>query len=118
MDTPDQTTLQTPRDQPVHELLAIQAARRPDALAVSAPDATLTHAELARRSALLARRLAALGVTAGEVARTDPLALRDWLIAERITVTFASTTLAETIVAFNCADQFRLGYLLTGGGTG
>ncbi|HEX6904707.1 MAG TPA: amino acid adenylation domain-containing protein [Thermoanaerobaculia bacterium] len=43
-------------------LFAEQAARRPDAVAVSAAEGDLTYAELDRRSGRLARRLAALGV--------------------------------------------------------
>lgn len=61
-DGPDPTTTQTVRDEPVHELFATQAARHPDALAVSAPDATLTYGELARHSDHLAHRLRVLGV--------------------------------------------------------
>jgi amino acid adenylation domain-containing protein len=60
---PDPTAVQTPRPQLVHELFAAQARRRPKALAVSAPDATLTYAELAHDSDQLAQRLRALGVT-------------------------------------------------------
>ncbi len=43
-------------------LFAEQAARRPDAVAVSSVEGDLTFAELDRRSGRLARRLAALGV--------------------------------------------------------
>jgi amino acid adenylation domain-containing protein len=41
----------------VEQLVTAAAARRPTALAVDGPDATLTYAELDRRSDLLARRL-------------------------------------------------------------
>ncbi|HEV2735038.1 MAG TPA: condensation domain-containing protein, partial [Longimicrobiaceae bacterium] len=51
-----------PRERCVHELFAEQAARTPDAVAVTAGDSVLTYAELERRSGLLARRLAGLGV--------------------------------------------------------
>ncbi|HEX8273414.1 MAG TPA: amino acid adenylation domain-containing protein, partial [Longimicrobiaceae bacterium] len=51
-----------PRERCVHELFVEQAARTPGAVAVVAGDAVLTYAELERRSALLARRLAGLGV--------------------------------------------------------
>ncbi len=51
-----------PRERCVHELFTGQAARTPDAVAVVAGGAVLTYAELERRSALLARRLAGLGV--------------------------------------------------------
>jgi amino acid adenylation domain-containing protein len=43
-------------------LFAEQAARRPDAVAVSSEEGDLTYAELDQRSGRLARRLAALGV--------------------------------------------------------
>jgi amino acid adenylation domain-containing protein len=48
---------------PVHELVAVQAARRPEAPAVSAPDGVLTYAELDRRSTQLAHRLRRAGVS-------------------------------------------------------
>ncbi|MEW5930499.1 MAG: amino acid adenylation domain-containing protein, partial [Gemmatimonadota bacterium] len=47
---------------PVHLLVAEQAARTPDAVAVAAPGASLTYAELAARAAALATDLRALGV--------------------------------------------------------
>ncbi|MGH7722419.1 MAG: non-ribosomal peptide synthetase [Candidatus Dormibacteria bacterium] len=47
---------------PVHELFANQAGRLPGALAVVAPDCTLTYAELEKRSNQLAHRLRTLGV--------------------------------------------------------
>jgi enterobactin synthetase component F len=47
--------------------LAEQAARTPAALAVLAPEATLTYAELHARAEALARRLAARGAAPGEV---------------------------------------------------
>ncbi|HEX7241915.1 MAG TPA: amino acid adenylation domain-containing protein, partial [Longimicrobiaceae bacterium] len=50
------------RERLVHELFAGQAARTPDAVAVVAGGEVLTYAGLERRSALLARRLAGLGV--------------------------------------------------------
>ncbi|HSF40381.1 MAG TPA: amino acid adenylation domain-containing protein [Thermoanaerobaculia bacterium] len=50
---------------PVHELFAMQAARRPDAVALVAGDQVLTYGELARRSSRMARRLADLGVGPG-----------------------------------------------------
>ncbi len=46
----------------VGSLVAAQAARTPDAVAVAAGDRALSYGELARRSAELARRLSALGV--------------------------------------------------------
>jgi amino acid adenylation domain-containing protein len=47
---------------PVHELFAARAAAQPDAVAVSAPDETLTYGQLERRANQLAHRLLALGV--------------------------------------------------------
>src|SRR5262249_37376749 len=46
----------------VHELVALQAGRRPDALAVGSRDGGLSFGELDRRSTLLARLLRRLGV--------------------------------------------------------
>ncbi|WP_337878095.1 MupA/Atu3671 family FMN-dependent luciferase-like monooxygenase [Caldimonas sp.] len=46
----------------IHHLMAEQAARTPDAVAVVCEDQCLTYAELDRRSNQLARRLARLGV--------------------------------------------------------
>jgi amino acid adenylation domain-containing protein len=48
----------------LHELFALQASLRPDAVAVLAGGASLTYGELARRSASWARRLRSLGVGA------------------------------------------------------
>jgi amino acid adenylation domain-containing protein len=47
---------------PVHELVAEQARRRPEALAISSPAGRLTYGELLARADRLARRLRALGV--------------------------------------------------------
>src|SRR5215470_4124910 len=46
----------------IHQLFEEEARRVPDALAVVAPDGTLTYAELNRRANALARQLRALGV--------------------------------------------------------
>jgi amino acid adenylation domain-containing protein len=46
----------------VHELFAARAAARPDAIAVSGADETLTYGQLERRANQLAHRLRALGV--------------------------------------------------------
>jgi amino acid adenylation domain-containing protein len=51
-----------PRDVCLHELVAGQARRTPEAEAVVAGDLRLTYAELARRAGDLAGRLSALGV--------------------------------------------------------
>ncbi|MFJ6017422.1 amino acid adenylation domain-containing protein [Streptomyces sp. NPDC092952] len=57
---------------PVHQLIAETAARRPDAVAITAPAPRgaarrMTYAELDRRSEASARRLRGLGVGAGSV---------------------------------------------------
>src|ERR1017187_1141010 len=46
----------------VHELFAAHAVARPDAIAVSGSDETLTYGQLERRANQLAHRLRALGV--------------------------------------------------------
>ena len=51
-----------PRDEPVHLLVARQAARAPDAAAVSDGSGEVTYAELDARADRLARRLRARGV--------------------------------------------------------
>ncbi len=50
---------------PVHELFAAQAARRPDAVALSVADGAWTYGELAWRANRLARRLVGLGAGPG-----------------------------------------------------
>jgi amino acid adenylation domain-containing protein len=50
----------------LHELVRASAARVPDSLAVSAPDGTMSYAELDAAANQVARTLAALGVTAGD----------------------------------------------------
>jgi amino acid adenylation domain-containing protein len=47
--------------------------------------------------------------------RTDAGALRDWLIAERITVSFLPTALAEAVISLDWPADASLRYLLTGG---
>jgi amino acid adenylation domain-containing protein len=51
----------------VHELVAEQAARTPDAVAVNQGDRALTFRELERSAAALARRLRGMGVGGGRV---------------------------------------------------
>jgi len=51
-----------PQDKCLHQLIAEQAARTPDAVAVSAGDAEVTYAELERRANQLAHYLSARGV--------------------------------------------------------
>src|SRR5690606_17136517 len=53
-----------PRDASIHHLFAEQAAHRPDAVAVTAPDGTLTYAELERQANRVARWLQARGIGA------------------------------------------------------
>ncbi|MEV5721072.1 non-ribosomal peptide synthetase [Amycolatopsis mediterranei] len=50
-----------------------------------------------------------------EEIRLDPTALRDWLVAERITVTFAPSGLAEELIALPWPRRAPLRLLLTGG---
>jgi amino acid adenylation domain-containing protein len=47
--------------------------------------------------------------------RTDPVALRDWLLAERITVTFVPTPLCETVIALDWPENAALRVMHTGG---
>lgn len=49
-----------------------------------------------------------------EAVRTDPEALRDWLVRERIEVAFAPTALAEPLVAMDWPRETALKVLLTG----
>ncbi len=56
------TAIGYPRERFVHELVAEQAARRPDSAAVVASPERLSYGGLERRSGALARRLLALGV--------------------------------------------------------
>ncbi|MET0395834.1 MAG: condensation domain-containing protein, partial [Longimicrobiaceae bacterium] len=51
-----------PAGRPVHEIFAEQAARTPEAVALTSGSESVTYAELHTRSDALARRLAALGV--------------------------------------------------------
>jgi amino acid adenylation domain-containing protein len=47
--------------------------------------------------------------------RTDPIALRDWLLAERITTTFVPTPLCEEVIALDWPPTAPLRVMLTGG---
>jgi amino acid adenylation domain-containing protein len=47
--------------------------------------------------------------------RGDPVGLRDWLVAEGITVTFLPTAVAEGVMGLAWPDDSALRYLLTGG---
>ncbi|TLQ42861.1 non-ribosomal peptide synthetase [Streptomyces marianii] len=61
------TELTSGDDTLIHERLAAQAARTPDAVAVIADDATLTHGELNERANRLAHHLVALGAGPGSL---------------------------------------------------
>jgi amino acid adenylation domain-containing protein len=50
-----------------------------------------------------------------ERVKTDPIALRDWLLAERITTTFVPTPLCEAVLALDWPDTAPLRVVLTGG---
>ena len=47
--------------------------------------------------------------------KTDPIALRDWLLAERITTTFVPTPLCEELMALDWPAATPLRVMLTGG---
>ncbi|MGC2652819.1 MAG: non-ribosomal peptide synthetase [Mycobacterium sp.] len=57
---------------------------------------------------------ASLHVPPGRV-KTDPIALRDWLLAERITTSFVPTPLCEAVMALDWPDIAPLRAMLTGG---
>ena len=61
----NQTAADFPRDATLHALIAAQAQRTPDAVAVEFEGARLTHRELDCRANQLARRLRGLGVGPG-----------------------------------------------------
>lgn len=50
-----------------------------------------------------------------EDTRLDPDRLRDWLVNERITVSFLPTPLAESVLSLNWPDECSLRCMLTGG---
>ena len=50
-----------------------------------------------------------------ERVKTDPMALRDWLLAERITTTFVPTPLCEAVMALDWPETAPLRAMLTGG---
>lgn len=54
---------------------------------------------------------------ADEVTRRSPQMLRDWLVAERITISFVPTVLAEQLLQSNWPAQTTLRLLLTGADT-
>jgi amino acid adenylation domain-containing protein len=52
-----------------------------------------------------------------ENTRMDPRLLRDWLVAERITMTFLPTPMAETVMTMDWPAETALRLMLTGGDT-
>jgi amino acid adenylation domain-containing protein len=52
-----------------------------------------------------------------EETRITPALLRDWLVEQRITITFQPTALAESLIALEWPIQASLRYLLTGADT-
>jgi amino acid adenylation domain-containing protein len=50
-----------------------------------------------------------------EELRGDPVGLRDWLVAEGITVTFLPTAVAEGVIGLTWPDDCSLRFMLTGG---
>jgi amino acid adenylation domain-containing protein len=56
-------------------------------------------------------------VLAEDATRVDPLALREWLVANEITIAFVPTPLAEPMLAMHWPVQTKLRVLLTGGDT-
>jgi amino acid adenylation domain-containing protein len=52
-----------------------------------------------------------------ENVRTQPEALRDWLVQQKITITFAATPLAESLLALEWPSNTSLRVLLTGADT-
>ncbi len=50
-----------------------------------------------------------------EATRVAPQELRDWLVAERITISFLPTPLAERVLALDWPRETALRFLLTGG---
>lgn len=54
---------------------------------------------------------------ADESMRLDPVALRDWLVAEGITISFLPTPLAERVIDLEWPESSELRLMLTGGDT-
>jgi amino acid adenylation domain-containing protein len=101
-----------PADATIHGMLAAQAARTPDAVALVAGDATLTYAELDARAGRLARRLRALG--AGPDARVGVCMERS---PELITALYAVLRAGAAYVPLDPAyPAERLAYMLADSG--
>ncbi|WEN15095.1 non-ribosomal peptide synthase/polyketide synthase [Rhodanobacter sp. AS-Z3] len=62
LQTFNETVVDYPRDQCLHQLFEIQARRRPDVIAIDTGESTLTYAELNTQANLLAHHLIARGV--------------------------------------------------------
>ncbi|HKS98450.1 MAG TPA: condensation domain-containing protein, partial [Rugosimonospora sp.] len=86
----------------VAELVATQAALRPEVTAVAAPGATLTYAELDERSAKRAADLSARGVRPGDVVGVGD--------------TWDADTIIEALAVLRCGAAYRMG--LSGTETG
>lgn len=56
-------------------------------------------------------------VLPSEETRVTPTVLRDWLVEQRITITFLPTPLAESIIGLEWPSTLALRYLLTGADT-
>ncbi|MBA3897664.1 MAG: amino acid adenylation domain-containing protein, partial [Sphingomonadaceae bacterium] len=101
-----------------HANLAALIAWHQDAFAVTRGTRTSHLAGLGFDAAVweIWPALAAGGtlVLVDEATRRDAVALRDWLIAERIEVAFAPTVLAEALVAMAWPTDAALRVLLTG----
>ncbi|HYW69601.1 MAG TPA: non-ribosomal peptide synthetase [Pyrinomonadaceae bacterium] len=52
-----------------------------------------------------------------ETTRLSPEALRDWMVANSITISFVPTTLAESLIELEWPEQTALRFLLTGADT-
>jgi amino acid adenylation domain-containing protein len=102
-----------------HRALANLAGWHQDAFGVTAADrATLVAGVGFDASAWETWPYLASGASlhvAPESARTEPAQLRDWLIAERITVTFLPTPLAESVLPLAWPADATLRVMLAGG---
>jgi amino acid adenylation domain-containing protein len=54
---------------------------------------------------------------ADEAARNDAAALRDWMVARRVTISFAATVMAEQLLKLDWPAETALRFLLTGADT-
>jgi amino acid adenylation domain-containing protein len=54
---------------------------------------------------------------ADEAVRNDAVALRDWMVARRITISFAATVIAEQLLRLDWPAETALRFLLTGADT-